>query len=109
MPDEKLIDAIDAIIVAGVAMTSSALSHGAAGPELTFPQWRVLVVLSEPEGLPVTEVSRRIAVTLPATGRQLRRLEERGLLTLQPDALDRRVTIGAPDEDRSRCPSHDHR
>ncbi|HEV8404245.1 MAG TPA: MarR family transcriptional regulator [Candidatus Limnocylindrales bacterium] len=92
MPEDQLVDAIDAIIVAGVAMTSAALSHAAAGPELTFPQWRVLVVLSEPTGLPVTEVSRRIAVTLPATGRQLRRLEQRGFLTLEPDAFDRRVT-----------------
>lgn len=92
MPEEELVDAIDAIIVAGVAMTAAALSRAAAGEELTFPQWRVLVVLSEPAGLPVTEVSRRIGVTLPATGRQLRRLEERGLLTLELDERDRRVT-----------------
>jgi len=31
-------------------------------------------------------------VTLPATGRQLRRLEERGLVVLEPDPRDRRVT-----------------
>jgi DNA-binding MarR family transcriptional regulator len=31
-------------------------------------------------------------VTLPATGRQLRRLEQRGLVTLEPDLSDRRVT-----------------
>ena len=92
MPQEDLVDAVDAIIMAGVAMTSAALSRATAGQELTFPQWRVLVILSEPAGLPVTEVARRISVTLPATGRQLRRMEERGLLTLEPDELDRRVT-----------------
>ena len=92
MAEDELVDAIDSIIMAGVAMTSAALSRATPGPELTFPQWRVLVVLSPPGGLPVTEVSRRIAVTLPATARQLRRLERRGLVTLEDDPEDRRVT-----------------
>jgi DNA-binding MarR family transcriptional regulator len=86
------IDAIERIVVAGVAMTNAALA-GEAGTDLTFPQWRVLVILgSAPDGLPVAEISRRISVTLPATGRQLRRLEHRGLVRLEPDAHDRRVT-----------------
>src|SRR3954454_10505551 len=92
MAEDELIDAIDSIVMAGVAMTSVALSRATGGQELTFPRWRVLIVLSPPESLPVAEVSRRIAVTLPATARQLRRLERRGFVTLEPDPLDGRVT-----------------
>jgi DNA-binding MarR family transcriptional regulator len=89
-PETELVDALEAIVVAGVALTNAVLSR--SGRELTFPQWRMLVVLSDPNGLPVAEVSRLIDVTLPATGRQLRRLERRGLVALEPDGRDRRVT-----------------
>ena len=73
-------------------MTNAALSRAPAGHELTFPQWRVLVILGDADGLPVNEISRLIEVTLPATGRQLRRLEQRGFVHLDPDQRDRRVT-----------------
>jgi DNA-binding MarR family transcriptional regulator len=90
--ESDLGDALEAIVIAGVALTNTALSRARSGHELTFPQWRVLVVLADPAGLPVAEVSRLIDVTLPATGRQLRRLEQRGLVVLEPDDRDRRVT-----------------
>lgn len=93
MPDTDLVDAIEAIVIAGVALTNASLSKARYAPELTFPQWRVLVVLGQqPDGMPVHQIARRIDVTLPATGRQLRRLEQRGLLVLEPDRSDRRVT-----------------
>ncbi len=93
MVDKELVDAIEQIVITGVTMTNASLSRSRQGPELTFPQWRVLVVLgSRPDGLPVHEISRIVEVTLPATGRQLRRLQQRGFLTLEPDRLDRRVT-----------------
>lgn len=91
--DPEIVEALQRVIVAGVALTASTLARSGSSPDLTFPQWRVLVVLGEqPEGRSVRQISRLIGVTLPATGRQLRRLEGRGLLTLQPDLLDRRVT-----------------
>ena len=92
MTDTPLLDSIETMVVAGIAITNVALSHARAGHELTFPQWRVLVILADPDGLPVNEISRFIEVTLPATGRQLRRLEQRGLVHLDPDPRDRRVT-----------------
>ncbi len=93
MTETDLVDAIEAIVIAGVAMTNASLSRARRAPELTFPQWRVMVVLGQqPDGLPVHEIARSIDVTLPATGRQLRRLEQRGLLALEPDRADRRVT-----------------
>lgn len=89
----EVVDALERIVIAGVAMTNAALSEARSGFDLTFPQWRVLVVLGRhPDGLGVRDISRRIAVTLPATGRQLHRLAERGLLCLEPDPRDRRVT-----------------
>lgn len=93
MADTEVVDALERIVIAGVAMTNAALSEARSGLDLTFPQWRVLVVLGRhPDGLGVGEISRRIAVTLPATGRQLHRLAERGLICLEPDPRDRRVT-----------------
>jgi len=93
MNDHRLIDAIERIVVAGVAMTNTALVRSRPNLELTLQQWRVLVVLGEArDGHSVGEISRQLAVTMPATGRQLRRMEERGLLTLEPDDHDRRVT-----------------
>ncbi|MEX1173892.1 MAG: MarR family transcriptional regulator [Chloroflexota bacterium] len=91
--DTEALDALERIVIAGVGMTNAALNHARPRLDLTFPQWRVLVVLGgRPEGLGVQEIAQRIAVTLPATGRQLHRLAERGLLVLEPDARDRRVT-----------------
>ncbi len=93
MNDPELLDAIERIIVAGVAMTNEALGRARPNLDLSLQQWRMMVVLGDaPEGHPVGEISRLIAVTLPATGRQLRRLERRGLVTLASDPNDRRVT-----------------
>lgn len=93
MIESEFIDAIERIVVLGVAMTNASLIRSRPNLELTLQQWRVLVVLGETsEGVPVGDIARRVSVTLPATSRQLRRMEERGLLTLDRDAHDRRVT-----------------
>jgi DNA-binding MarR family transcriptional regulator len=93
LTDMDLVDAIEQIVIAGVAMTNASLSRSRQGPDLTFPQWRVLVVLGRrPEGMPVHEIARLIHVTLPATSRQLRRLAQRGFVVFDPDQTDRRVT-----------------
>lgn len=93
MADTQVVNALERIVIAGVAMTNASLGRARPGLDLTFPQWRVLVILGDrPDGLAVGEIAQRIAVTLPATGRQLHRLSERGLLTLEPDERDRRVT-----------------
>jgi DNA-binding MarR family transcriptional regulator len=93
--EETLVELIERIVFAGVALTSRALSEATAEPDLTVPQWRVLAVLGEDgehgEGIRLTDVAARIGVTLPATSRQLRRLERRSLIELHPDERDRRV------------------
>lgn len=92
MPDRTLTDLLERIVLAGVAITTRALSEASPGFDLTFPQWRALVVVGERhEGARVSEIARRIGVTLPATSRQLRRLERRGLVSLRRDERDRRA------------------
>lgn len=93
LADPELVDALERIVVAGVAMTNAALASARPDMEITFPQWRVLIILGDrPDGLSVQQIARSIGVTLPATSRQLRRLASRGLVSLEPDARDRRVT-----------------
>ncbi len=89
---DSTVQIIERFVIAGIAITARALA-GIDGIDLTFPQWRVLVVLGEvAEGATVSEVASLIGVTVPATSRQLRRLERRDLLTIEPDSSDRRAT-----------------
>ncbi len=79
--------------VGAVGLTTRALAHAAPSVELTFQQWRALLILGEdPNGARVGEVASRVGVTLPATSRLLRRLERRGLAVLATDDADRRAT-----------------
>ncbi len=90
---DALADDLERIAVGAVGLTTRALAHADAGFELTFPQWRALLVLGESaDGARVGEVAGRVGVTLPATSRLLRRLERRGLVALGVDETDRRAT-----------------
>jgi DNA-binding MarR family transcriptional regulator len=87
--DERVVDAVERIILAGVAITARALDGEIE--DLTFPQWRVLTVVGEHEANEhVGGVGRRIGVSAPSASRLLRRLEDRGLIELQRDVADRR-------------------
>jgi DNA-binding MarR family transcriptional regulator len=90
---EALADDLERIAVGAVALTTRALAEADTGFELTFPQWRALLVLGEEaDGARIGEVAARVGGTVPATSRLLRRLERRGLTTLAVDELDRRAT-----------------
>jgi len=90
---EALAADLERIVKGSVSLTTLALEEAGAGFELTFPQWRALLVLGEGEdGARIGEVAARVGVTLPATSRLLRRLERRGLTTLAVDEQDRRAT-----------------
>jgi DNA-binding MarR family transcriptional regulator len=90
---DALADDLERIAVGAVGLTTRALTFADTGLELTFPQWRALLVLGEePDGARISEVAARVGVTLPATGRLLRRLERRGLTSLSIDEQDRRAT-----------------
>ena len=84
---------LERIVMGSVALTTLALAGSGAGFELTFTQWRALLVLGETDdGARIGEVAARVRVTLPATSRLLRRLERRGLTALAVDDQDRRAT-----------------
>jgi DNA-binding MarR family transcriptional regulator len=92
MSGATLAELLERIVLAGVGLTTRALAEATPGLDLTFPQWRVLVVLGDSsQGATVSEVAARIGVTVPATSRQLRRLARRGLLEIRPDTHDRRA------------------
>jgi DNA-binding MarR family transcriptional regulator len=94
MTDPSVAESLERIIFAGVAMTTVAIASARPGFDLTFPQWRVVVILGgSPDGLRISEVARQVGVTLPATSRQLRRLQRRGLITVTRDERDRRATL----------------
>ncbi len=93
MRDDDLAQVLERITVGAVGVTTRALAEATPGFEMTFPQWRALLILgAAQDGARVSEVAARVGVTLPATGRLLRRLERRGLLALETDPDDRRAT-----------------
>ncbi|MEZ4597723.1 MAG: MarR family winged helix-turn-helix transcriptional regulator [Chloroflexota bacterium] len=89
--DGEVIDALEATVAAGVAITAQALARG-EGTDLTLPMWRVLVVLgADHRGATVSEVARRIGghgagdePAAPAPG-------GRGLVSLGADERDHRA------------------
>ena len=90
---DALARSMERFAVAAVALTARALAEADGGADLTFPQWRAVVVLGErADGARIGEVAARVGVTIPATSRLLRRLERRGLVALGVDEQDRRAT-----------------
>lgn len=93
MDSEALVTALERITIGAVGLTARAFSEARPGVDITLPQWRALMIIgSAGDGARIGEVAGRLRVTLPATGRLLRRLERRGLLSLATDPDDRRAT-----------------
>ena len=93
MEQQNQVTALERIVMGAVGLTTRSLASAAPAIDLTFPQWRALVILGElEEGARIGAVASRVGVTLPATGRLLRRLERRGLVALATDEDDRRAT-----------------
>jgi DNA-binding MarR family transcriptional regulator len=89
----ELVAALEQIAVGAVGLTTRALAEAAPGVELTLSQWRALFIVGESaDGARVGQVAVRVGVTVPATGRLLRRLERRGLVALATDERDHRAT-----------------
>lgn len=88
-PDRPL-DALERVVIGSVAVT--AIAVGEAAPDLSLVQWRVLVILADADGMPVSELARRLRGRLPATSRVVGRLRRRGLVEARKDQADARVT-----------------
>lgn len=90
-PARSARDALEAVAFGSVAVTSRALA--AVGLELTFAQWRVLVIVGEKSsGATVTEVAARLGAEISPASRLVSRLVRRGLVLASKDDQDRRVT-----------------
>jgi DNA-binding MarR family transcriptional regulator len=85
-------DALEALAFGSVAVTSRALAT--VGLELTFAQWRVLVVVGEnpEEGATVSEIADRLGAEISPVSRLVGRLARRGVVRVYKDKRDRRVT-----------------
>jgi len=76
--------------VGSVAITARAIA--AADAELSFIQWRVLLVVGEKDGgTAVGEIANRIGAHASATSRVVSRLKRRGLVRTEKDELDGRI------------------
>jgi DNA-binding MarR family transcriptional regulator len=92
--DERVVAAIERLMVESVAITTVALAEASPHIELSFPQWRALVVIGLSDlGIRVGEIASRIGSAVPTTSRLVRRLERRGLVLAERDEADRRATL----------------
>ena len=83
-------DLLERLVVGSVAITERAIA--AAGTNLTFVQWRVLLIVGEhAAGATVGEIAARIGARGSPASRLVSRLKERGVVVAERDATDRRV------------------
>ncbi|MEA2629835.1 MAG: hypothetical protein QOE66_54 [Chloroflexota bacterium] len=82
---------LEAIAFGSVAVTTRALAT--VGLDLTFAQWRVLVIVGEdPGGATITEIASRLGGEISPVSRLVSRLGRRGFVAVRKDARDRRAT-----------------
>jgi DNA-binding MarR family transcriptional regulator len=83
--------ALERIVFGAIAITTLALAD--AGVELTFSQWRVLVIVGETaDGTTVSGIATRLGAEVSPVSRLVGRLGRRGLVVANKDDRDRRVT-----------------
>lgn len=89
MQDERVVEAIERLMIEAVGITTVALSQASPEMELSVPQWRALVVVGAREqGIRIGELAARIGSAVPTTSRLVRRLERRGLVRSERDEVD---------------------
>ena len=87
---EDLVSVLERLVVGSVAITARAIA--AADAELTFMQWRVLLVVGECEdGHAVGEIATRIGAHASPASRVVSRLKRRGLVSTSKREPDKRV------------------
>ncbi|MEP7361420.1 MAG: MarR family transcriptional regulator [Chloroflexota bacterium] len=86
-----LLDDIERIVVGSVAVTAQALND--AHPELTLSQWRVLVLVDQPDGMAVGAIAKSLGAKIAAVSRLVGRLRERGLIQTHRSDVDARLVL----------------
>jgi DNA-binding MarR family transcriptional regulator len=90
-PADQARSALEAIAFGSVAITTLALAT--AGVDLTFAQWRVLVIVGEdPGGATVTEIATRLGAEISPVSKLVSRMAQRRLVRTGKDDRDGRVT-----------------
>jgi DNA-binding MarR family transcriptional regulator len=85
-----VLDQLEQLAVELVAVTNAAIFDAGAG-DLSFLQWRTLMVLgSSDEPLRVNELADRASASMPSASRLIRRMERRGLVSISRDPNDGR-------------------
>lgn len=88
--DTSEIDLLERVVVGAVAITERAIA--AAGTDLTFVQWRVLLIVGEQSaGTTVGEIASRIGAHGSPASRLISRLKGRGVVRAERDPADGRV------------------
>jgi DNA-binding MarR family transcriptional regulator len=88
--NDDVVGVLERLVVGSVAITARAIAS--ADAELTFMQWRVLLVVGECEdGQAVGEIAARIAAHASPASRVVSRLKRRGLVSTDRGDLDKRV------------------
>jgi DNA-binding MarR family transcriptional regulator len=91
--DDRLVNALEGLVVGAVGLTTAALDSFAPDIELPLQQWRALVVIARSDGIRMGEIGQRVGLTPPSASRLVRRLERRGLVSTERDESDRRATV----------------
>jgi DNA-binding MarR family transcriptional regulator len=93
-PDERIIEAVERLMVEAIGVTTVALAQSAPDVDLSIAQWRALVIVGAREGgIRVGGIAARMGSAGPTTSRLIRRLERRGLVVAERDEADRRATL----------------
>lgn len=89
-----MLDALEQLAFALVSVTSRALSEQGGQLQLTFQQWRALVVLGVATApLRISDIARRIGASGPSTSRIVQRLQNHGLVEAATDRRDGRAVV----------------
>jgi DNA-binding MarR family transcriptional regulator len=88
---DPMVEALERLVIGSVALTERAIA--AAGSDLTFVQWRVVLIVGEhDEGATVGEIAGRIGAGSSPASRLIGRLRARGVVETARDPHDARIT-----------------
>ena len=89
--EQPVLPDVERIVVAAVGVTARALADVA--PELTLLQWRVLVLIDQPDGIAVGAIAIALGAKIAAVSRLVGRLRDRGLLQTRRADHDARIIL----------------